>query len=49
VPTSISGPLAMMVYAGEITEIDPEAFADSNCSLIETLATAAKTIAQVQS
>ena len=48
IPTTIPGLLAMIVYAGEITERDPEAFADSNCSLIETLATAAKAIAQVQ-
>jgi len=49
VPTTIPGLLAMIVYAGEITKRDPEAFADSNCALIETLATAAKAIAQVQS
>jgi hypothetical protein len=49
VPTTIPGLLAMIVYAGEITQRDAEAFADSNCSLIETLATAAKAIAQVQS
>jgi hypothetical protein len=49
VPTTIPGLLAMIVYAGEITNRDPEAFADSNCSLIETLAAAAKAIAQVQS
>ena len=48
VPTTMPGLLAMIVYAGEITKRDPEAFADSNCSLIETLATAAKAIAQVR-
>jgi hypothetical protein len=49
VPTTVRGLLAMIAYAGEITKRDPEAFADSNCSLIETLATAAKAIAQVRS
>ena len=44
VPTTIPGLLAMIVYAGEITKRDPEAFADSNCSLIETLAAAAKAV-----
>lgn len=49
VPTTVPGLLAMISYAGEITNRDREAFADSNCSLIETLATAAKVIAQVRS
>jgi hypothetical protein len=39
VPTTIPDLLAMIVYAGEVSERDAEAFADSNCWLIETLAT----------
>jgi hypothetical protein len=45
VPTTLAGLLAMLIYAGEITQRDPEAFADRDSSLIETLATAAKEIA----
>jgi hypothetical protein len=48
VPTTVPGLLAMIAYACEITKRDPEAFADSNCSLIETLGAAAKAIAQVR-
>jgi hypothetical protein len=48
-PTTLSGLLAMIVYAGECSKNDGEAFADRDCPLIETLATAAKAIAQVQS
>jgi hypothetical protein len=48
VPTTLPGLLAMIVYADEVVEQDAEAFADSNCSLIETLATAAKVLMAVQ-
>jgi hypothetical protein len=41
VPTTLPGLLAMIVYAGECSENDAEAFADPDCSLIETLANAA--------
>jgi hypothetical protein len=49
VPTTLPGLLAMIVYPGECSAHDVDAFADSDCPLIETLATAAKAIAQVQS
>ena len=49
VPTTLPGLLAMIVYAGECSANNAEAFADSDCPLIETLAAAAKAIAQVQS
>jgi hypothetical protein len=49
IPTTLPGLLAMIVYGGNIVERDAEAFADSNCPFIQTLATAAKAIAQVQS
>jgi hypothetical protein len=49
VPTTIPGLLAMIVYAGECSAHNADAFADSDCPLIETLATAAKAITQVQS
>jgi len=44
IPTTLPGLLAMIVYAGECSENDAEAFADPDCSLIETLATAAKAL-----
>jgi hypothetical protein len=43
-PTTLAGLLAMIIYAGEVSERDAEAFADSNCSLIETLAAGAKAV-----
>jgi hypothetical protein len=49
VPTTLPGLLAMIVYAGECSAHDADAFADSDCPLIETLAAAAKAISQVQS
>jgi hypothetical protein len=49
VPTTLPGLLAMIIYGGNIVEQDAEAFADSNCPFIQTLATAAKALAQVQS
>jgi hypothetical protein len=49
VSTTLPGLLAMIIYGGNIVEQDAEAFADSNCPFIQTLATAAKAIAQVQS
>jgi hypothetical protein len=48
VPTTLPGLLAMIAYGGNVIERDAEAFADCNCSLIETLATAARALAQVQ-
>jgi hypothetical protein len=49
VPTTLPGLLAMIVYAGEVSERDAEAFADSNCPLIATLAIAAKVLIGGQS
>jgi hypothetical protein len=49
VPTTLPGLLAMIIYGGNIVEQDAEAFADKNCPFIQTLATAAKALAQVQS
>ena len=49
VPTTLPGLLAMIVYAGECSENNAEAFADRDCSLIETLATAAKALIGGQS
>jgi hypothetical protein len=48
VPTALPGLLAMIIYAGEVSARDAEAFADRDCSLNETLATAAKAIARVR-
>jgi hypothetical protein len=42
VPTTLPGLLAMIVYAGECSENDADALADSDCPLIENLAIAAK-------
>jgi hypothetical protein len=44
VPTTLSGLLAMIVYAGECSAHNADAFADSDCLLIETLAAAAKAV-----
>jgi hypothetical protein len=44
VPTTLPGLLAMIVYAGNVVEHDAEAFADSNCPLIDNLAIAAKAL-----
>jgi hypothetical protein len=49
IPTTLPGLLAMIIYGGNIVEQDAEAFADSNCPLIETLATAAKALIGGQS
>ena len=49
VPTTLQGLLAMLIYAGEVSELNPDAFADRDCTLIENLATAAEVLAQVQS
>jgi len=49
VPTTLPGLLAMIVYAGERSAHDAEVFADSDCPLIETLATAAKALIGGQS
>lgn len=47
-PTTVPGLLAMIVYASNIVEQDAEAFADRDCSLIDTLAAAARALAQVR-
>jgi hypothetical protein len=44
VPTTLPGLLAMIVYPGECSAHDVDAFADSDCPLIETLAAAAKAV-----
>jgi hypothetical protein len=49
VPTTLPGLLAMIVYAGECSAHQAEAFADSDCPLIETLAIAAKVLIGGQS
>jgi hypothetical protein len=49
VPRTFPGLLAMIVYAGEYSANNADAFADSNCPLIETLATAAKALIGGQS
>jgi hypothetical protein len=48
-PTTLPGLLAMIVYAGECSENNAEAFTDSDCPLIENLATAAKALIGGQS
>jgi hypothetical protein len=45
VPTTLPGLLAMIVYANELAEEDPKAFSgDADCTLLQTLATAAKAL-----
>jgi hypothetical protein len=45
VPTSLPGLLAMIVYANELAEEDPDAFSgDADCTLLQTLAMAAKAL-----
>jgi hypothetical protein len=44
VPITLPGLLAMIIYAGEVSERDANSFADCDCSLIETLAAAAKAV-----
>jgi hypothetical protein len=44
VPTTLPGLLAMIVYAGECSAHEADAFADSDCPLIENLASAAKAL-----
>jgi hypothetical protein len=44
VPTTLAGLLAMIIYAAEVSERDAEAFADRDCSLIKTLAAAARAV-----
>lgn len=48
VPATLPGLLAMIIYAGECSENDLDAFADRDCPLIEHLAAAAKAL-QVRS
>jgi hypothetical protein len=44
-PTTLPGLLAMIVYANELAEEDPDAFSgDGDCTLLQTLATAAKAL-----
>jgi hypothetical protein len=49
IPTTLPGLMAMIVYAGECSENNTEAFTDSDCPLIENLATAAKAMIGVLS
>jgi hypothetical protein len=44
IPTTLPGLLAMIVYAGECSENDADAFTDRDCPLIENLAIAAKAL-----
>jgi hypothetical protein len=46
VPTTLAGLRAMIIYAAECQENEPEAFADRDCSLIENLAIAAKVLVE---
>jgi hypothetical protein len=43
-PTTLPGLMAMIVYAGECSENNTEAFTDSDCPLIENLAIAARAL-----
>jgi hypothetical protein len=49
VPTTLPGLLAMIIYADNVVEQNAEAFADSDCPIIESLATAAKNLIGGQS
>jgi hypothetical protein len=45
VPTTLPGLLAMIIYANELAEEDSDAFSgDGDCTLLQTLATAAKAL-----
>jgi hypothetical protein len=44
IPTTLPGLMAMIVYAGECSENNADAFADRECPLIENLAIAAKAL-----
>jgi hypothetical protein len=44
VPTTLAGLLAMIIYAAECSDKDPDAFTDHSCPLIGNLAIAARTI-----
>jgi hypothetical protein len=44
VPTTLPGLLAMIVYANELAEEDPDAFGDGDCTLLQTLAAAAEAL-----
>lgn len=44
VPTTLAGLRAMIIYAAECQENEPEAFADRDCLLIENLASAARAL-----
>jgi hypothetical protein len=49
VPTTLPGLLAMILYANELAEDDPDAFCDGDCTLLQTLATAAEALIGRQS
>jgi hypothetical protein len=45
VPTTLPGVLAMIVYANELADEDADVFSsDEDCTLLQTLATAAKAL-----
>jgi hypothetical protein len=44
VPTTLAGLLAMIIYAAECSDKDPDAFTDHSCPLIGNLAMAAHTL-----
>jgi hypothetical protein len=44
VPTTLPGLLAMILYANELAEEDPDAFGDGDCTLLQTLAAAAEAL-----
>jgi hypothetical protein len=44
VPTTLPGLLAMILYANELAEDDPDAFGDGDCTLLQTLAAAAEAL-----
>ena len=48
-PTTLDGLLAMIIYAAECSDKDPDAFTDQSCPLIENLAMAARTLRGQQS
>jgi hypothetical protein len=44
VPTTLPGLLAMILYANELAEDDPDAFGDGDCTLLQSLAAAAEAL-----
>ncbi len=49
VPNTLGGLLAMIIYAAECSDKDPDAFTDHSCPLIENLAIAARALVGGQS